>query len=243
MKDVISVISPTLHPQRWFAINCMVLAWSAFLFVRVLAVVDRKEKAGVELHYLLYNIVVTGVWLVESVANFLDYKFFRRQGGSESIPLTDAEVSREGDKFDGKSTEECFLLIETAVATYFTFDSMSVVFDMTKKNIHRESKGMMLDSAINLVAYGYMIYRHHKSKKSKSSHQTGVDPNHRRIEELNAAIAELKQQNKVLLDLLEKERKKRREDSKEKKRRLRTLSEKLQQLKSESIHDSDGETF
>ena len=226
------------------------LAWSAFLFVCVPSVVNLKktdsEKTGVELHYLLYNMAVTLVWLVESAANFCDYKIFRHRRG-ESIPLSarDAEVSREDDKFEGKSTEECFLLIETAVAAYFTFDSMSVVFDMTKKNIHRESKGMMLDCAINTVAYGYMIFRHRQSK----SNNTGVDPTQRRrIEELNTTIAELKQQNRGLLGLLEKEMKKglqMREDSKEKKRKLetkvRTMSEKLLQLKAESIHDSDEE--
>ena len=115
---------------------------------------------------------------------------------------------------------------------------------------HRESKGMMLDAAINLIAYSYMIYRHHRSN---SSHRTGIDPNqliaNRRIEELNATVAELKQQNRVLHDMLEKERKKglqRREDSKEKKKRLsrkvRTMSEMCQQLKTESIHDSDEES-
>ena len=250
---MLSTISPTLHPQRWFAINCIVLAWSAFLIVCVLSVVNLKktdsEKTGVELHYLLYNIAVTLVWLVESAANFCDYKIFGRRRG-ESIPLIarDAEVSREDDKFEGKSTEELFLLIETAVAAYFTFDCLSVVFDMTKKNIHRESKGMMLDCAINTVAYGYMLYRH---QKSKSNNQTGVDPTQRRrIEELNTTIAELKQQNRDLLGLLEKERKiglQMREDSKEKKKRLstkvRTMSEKLLQLKAESIHDSDEETL
>lgn len=152
--------SPRYYPHRWLAVNGIILTWSAFLLVQILATggtyVD-DEKAAIEFHYLIYNFVTCGVWLLEVFFNVLDYKkFFDDEvGGGGEAPLMPPLVH----EIENATNSRAALWIEGGIAACFFVDSASAAVHLSRNEVHRQAEGMTIWVIINIVAYIFMVYR------------------------------------------------------------------------------------
>lgn len=159
MKRLLRECSPHFHPHRWIAINCTILIWSTILLARIWKSTESQnddEKTRIEFSYLVYNFGTCVVWLNEVFFNVLDHKRYLDSregfGGEESLLQPIHKVERT-------KNEVIALWIEVALAAYFFVDSTSIAVHLSRKQIHREAKGMTFDVCINVAAYGFMVYR------------------------------------------------------------------------------------
>ena len=149
--------SPHIHPHRWLGVNSIVLVWSLILMGRIWTTYYHS-KEQVEFEYLVYNFGTCAVWLIEVTFNVLDHLDFfdlepRTGTGEESL------LQPQTDKRDKTKKEVAAIYIELILAAYFFIDSTSVAYHLSRKQIHREAKGMTLDVSLSMIAYTYLVYQ------------------------------------------------------------------------------------
>ena len=167
--------SPHRHPESWLIINVAVLIWSIRLVIYIVGTRndnnENDEKTSVELEYLIYNFGTCTIWAFEVGLNIFDYIDTKEDGFKSSLlQKPDESVT------DASQTKP--LWIEFTVAVYFVFDSASVVSDLTRNEIHKLSKGMLVDVLINMLAYFYIVYRQFSDWRKpilEQTEQTVVD--------------------------------------------------------------------
>jgi hypothetical protein len=159
LKRRFRACSPRHHPHRWLVVNGVILTWSAFLLVRIFATggsyVD-DDKAAVELHYLIYNIVTCCVWLLEVLLNVLDYnEFFDDGDGGGEAPLMPPPIHDT----ENATNKMRALWIEGGIAAFFFAESAMAAVHLSRNEVHRQAEGMTMWVIINIVAYIFMVYR------------------------------------------------------------------------------------
>lgn len=153
--------------------NGIVLIWSLFLLLKILATLGTNnddKQTVIEFEYLVYNFGTCAVWVVEVLFNVLDFKgYFKRDGVEEESPLQpngDAQTSERTKK------EVIALHVEALLAVYFFIDSTIVADNLSRKQIHKEARGMTIDVVINMLAYCYMVHR--QFVDWRASHSSGL---------------------------------------------------------------------
>lgn len=148
--------SPHRNPGSWFFINVAVLIWSIRLIVYIVGTQndnnERDEKTSAELEYLIYNFGICTVWVLEAGLNIFDH-IDTKQDGDKSNLL------HNPDEYVTDASETKPLWIEFFIAVYFVFDSLSVISDLSRNEIHKLSKGMLGDVLTNMLAYFFLVYR------------------------------------------------------------------------------------
>ncbi len=154
-KKILRKSSPHRNPGSWLFINVAVLIWSIRLILVIVATQndnnESDEKTSAQLEYLIYNFGTCIIWVLEAGLNLFDHIDTKQDGAKSSLLQDDEYVT------DASETKP--LWVEFFIAVYFVFDSSSVVFDLSRNEIHKLSKGMLGDVLLNMLAYFYIVYR------------------------------------------------------------------------------------
>ena len=111
------------------------------------------------------NILSIVVWVIEVLFNVLDHKgYFAPSASQGETSLLQPQPEGNSDETAQKSSIP--ILIEVIFATYFFADSAVVAVHLSLDEIHREAEGMTIDICLNLLAYGYMVYRQFADMKT-----------------------------------------------------------------------------
>jgi len=154
-KRLFRICSPHRNPGRWLFINVVVLIWSIRLLIYIFDTRNDNEddeKTYVELEYLFYNFGTCFIWAIEVGLNIFDHIDTKEEG-------VDSSLLQQTDQYFTDTSETKPLWIELTLAIYFVIDSTSVVGHLSRKEIHKLSKGMLFDVVINMLAYVYLVYR------------------------------------------------------------------------------------
>ena len=152
--------SPRHHPYRWLVVNGVVLSWSVVLLVLIFATngsYDDSENRAIELHYLVYNFVTSGVWLLEVFFNVLDFnELFDREseGGGESL-------LRPTHETESAAKERLALWMEGGLAACFFVDSAAAAVHLSRNEIHVQAGSMTMTIwvLVNMASFAFMVYR------------------------------------------------------------------------------------
>ena len=175
MRSLLQNCSPHHHPYRWMFVNVVVLLWSMLLLARIInntETNDANEKGGIEYNYLLYNFATCIIWLIEVTFNVLDHKkYFDPTAGSGGDTLLE-QPSHTASRAERTKREVVALWIEFALAAYFFIDS-TVVWHLSREQIHREAKGMTVDVFVNIAGYAFLVYRQFVDWKTSGQNHVG----------------------------------------------------------------------
>lgn len=151
--------SPRYHPYRWLVVNGVVLLWSAVLLVLIFATkgsYDDNETRAIELHYLLYNFVTSGVWLLEVFFNVLDFnEFFDREGERGESLLRPTHETESAAKV------KLAIWIEGGLSACFFVDSTAAAVHLSRNEIHVQAGSMTMTIwvFVNMASFAFMVYR------------------------------------------------------------------------------------
>mmetsp|Transcript_28557 Transcript_28557/g.60554 ORF Transcript_28557/g.60554 Transcript_28557/m.60554 type:complete len:191 (-) Transcript_28557:363-935(-) len=176
IKPVLRECSPHLHPYRWLGINCAVLLWSAILLWRIIDTIESRNPdydymTRVEWSYLVYNFAACAVWVAEVFFNVLDFRGYFDSGEGEKSLLRPT-----GERKERTRGEVVALWVETGLAAYFFLGSMVIAHHLSKAQIHKQSRGMIFDVCLNMVAYAYIVYRQYVDWR-ESGNESGQTEN------------------------------------------------------------------
>ena len=160
LRPCLQACSPHIHPSRWLAINATILLWSVVLLILIYVKRDEAGKTSVEFEYLIYNFMTCIVWVIEVFFNVLDHRDYFATPGSLSggeTSLLQPQPKGRSDQTAQKSSISIW--IQVIFATYFFVDSAVVAVHLSRDQIHRQAQGMTIDICLNLLAYGFMVYR------------------------------------------------------------------------------------
>ena len=155
-RQLIQECSSRHNPTRWLGINSVVLLWASLILLWILVLDDSDnhdadETTSLEYSYLVFNFCTTGLWMTEVAVKFLDWRGYFDSPGEESPLLKVPENVRSWK-------QGMALRVELALAVIFFLDTSSVLFYLTREQIHRKASGMAIDVCFNFAAYTYMVY-------------------------------------------------------------------------------------
>ena len=156
-KRLLRKCSPHQQPKIWVLINSSILAWSTILLIDVVGTLnedaENDEKTYTELQYLIWNFGTCLVWVLEVGLNIFDFIDSKEELGENSLlQHTDRSITNT-------QNETLPLWIELSLAIYFLIDSVSIVFHLTRKEVHNSAKGMLFDVVVAVMAYLFMVHR------------------------------------------------------------------------------------
>ncbi|KAL9180668.1 hypothetical protein ACHAXT_011121 [Thalassiosira profunda] len=162
MQRILQGCSPHHHPRRWLVVNCAVLLWSLVLLARILALPQThdadeersKTGCGVQLPglQLCHVCRVAGRSAIQRPRPQRLLRCWGGGGGEESL-------LRPTPKTERTKNEVVALWVELVLAAYFFIDSTTVAVHLSRRQIHRQARGMTIDIAGTLAAYLYLVYR------------------------------------------------------------------------------------
>ena len=152
--------SPHRQPHLWLLLNFIILIWSVVLLIRFVGS-QREEKIYVELQYLIYNFGTCLVWVVEVGLNIFDFIDSKEgESGEQSLLQQQQQQQQQQPEHSIATTNETLpLWIEFSLAVFFLVNSVGIVFHLTRKEVHHEAKGALVDVLVAVFAYLFMIYR------------------------------------------------------------------------------------
>ena len=177
-KRLLRKCSPHQQPKIWVLINAFILAWSTILFIDVVGTLnedaENDEKTYAELQYLIWNFGTCLVWVLEVGLNIFDFIDSKEELGENENSL----LQHTDHSIASTQNETLPLWIELSLAIYFLIDSVSIVFHLTRKEVHNSAKGMLFDVVVAVMAYLFMVHRQFtdmRQSKLKENGQMTID--------------------------------------------------------------------
>ena len=110
---------------------------------------------AIGLHYVVYNFVTSGVWLLEVFFNVLDFnKFFDREGERGESLLRPTQVTESAAKV------KLAIWIEGGLAACFFADSTAAAVHLSGNEIHVQAGSMTMTIwvFVNMASFAFMVY-------------------------------------------------------------------------------------
>jgi hypothetical protein len=148
--QVLLRFSPEAAPGFWTIINATIFLYSIALLV-IVAFRDEGDIAYDKLAqewYLTYDVITCLVWLLET-----------------SMTMTRTWCNQSSDSTKRTSIWEKLHIVEWILAIYFVADSITRI--IRKKRGEDHTVDMALDIGLNVVGYGYILFRQYRERCNK----------------------------------------------------------------------------